>query len=240
MHKPKDYRQLLTVDTDAKTVKGNSFGYSTGIMYLAPANESGVINVCTSSTEGCRKSCLFTAGMAGKFPNIIKGRIEKTKFMVAEPTAFKDSLRYDIATLSAKAAKNGKKFCVRINGTSDLPKLSMEMAREFPEVQFYDYTKHAKPWQRVLPNYHLTYSFNGHNVPEALEALANGVNVAVVFDTAKGKPLPEQWNGYKVIDGDVSDLRFTDPKGVVVGLRAKGKAKNDTSGFVQIESASCA
>jgi hypothetical protein len=27
-------------------------------------------------------------------------------------------------------------------------------------------------------------------------------------------------------------LRFLDPKGVVVGLKAKGKAKKDTTGFV--------
>jgi hypothetical protein len=34
------------------------------------------------------------------------------------------------------------------------------------------------------------------------------------------------------INGDENDLRFLDPKGVVVGLTAKGKAKSDTSGFV--------
>jgi hypothetical protein len=35
-----------------------------------------------------------------------------------------------------------------------------------------------------------------------------------------------------VIDGDLSDLRFLDRTGVVVGVRAKGKAKKDVSGFV--------
>jgi len=37
---------------------------------------------------------------------------------------------------------------------------------------------------------------------------------------------------YKVIDGDQDDLRFLDPDGVIVGLKAKGQARKDTSGFV--------
>ena len=35
--------------------------------------------------------------------------------------------------------------------------------------------------------------------------------------------------GVPVIDGDKSDLRFNDPKGVVVGVRSKGKAKKTDS-----------
>ena len=53
-------------------------------------------------------------------------------------------------------------------------------------------------------------------------------NIAVVF---KGKELPETYKGRKVINGDISDHRFLDPAGVVVGLLAKGKAKKDNSGF---------
>jgi hypothetical protein len=44
--------------------------------------------------------------------------------------------------------------------------------------------------------------------------------------------LPETYLGLPVIDGDQSDLRFLDPQGVIVGLKAKGKGKHDTSGFV--------
>jgi hypothetical protein len=53
------------------------------------------------------------------------------------------------------------------------------------------------------------------------------MNVAVVFDR-----LPETFLGRKVIDGTLTDLRFLDEQGVVVGLEAKGKAKTDQSGFV--------
>jgi hypothetical protein len=38
--------------------------------------------------------------------------------------------------------------------------------------------------------------------------------------------------GLQCIDGDNSDIRHVDPKGVIVALYAKGKAKKDTSGFV--------
>ena len=99
-------------------------------------------------------------------------------------------------------------------------------------MQFYDYTKHPKPWLRTLPNYHLTFSHSGHNFEDCLEALQHGINVAVVFTTRRGEALPETWNGFPVIDGDLHDCRFLDPTGVVVGLRAKGMAKGSQSPFV--------
>ena len=36
-----------------------------------------------------------------------------------------------------------------------------------------------------------------------------------------------------VIDGDLTDYRPDDVKGCIVGLRAKGDARGDTSGFVR-------
>ena len=79
----------------------------------------------------------------------------------------------------------------------------------------------------------MTFSKNEANEAECVEALKLGVNVAVVFDTKKGQSLPENWNGYPVYDGDDTDVRFLDPKdGYVIGLRAKGKARKDTTGFV--------
>jgi hypothetical protein len=46
------------------------------------------------------------------------------------------------------------------------------------------------------------------------------------------KELPAKHLGWKVINGDETDLRFLDEKNVIVGLVAKGKAKKDTTGFV--------
>ncbi len=44
--------------------------------------------------------------------------------------------------------------------------------------------------------------------------------------------LPKIFKGMKVIDGDTTDMRFLDKTNRVVGLKAKGKARKDDSGFV--------
>jgi hypothetical protein len=102
----------------------------------------------------------------------------------------------------------------------------------FPSVVWYDYTKIAN--RRGLPdNYHLTWSYSGANEAYAKQhaiAKANGLNIAVVF-RRKGD-IPTEFLGLPTIDGDRDDMRFLDPKGVVVALYAKGKAKLDTTGFV--------
>jgi hypothetical protein len=143
-----------------------------------------------------------------------------------------EELKRNVAWLVARARKLGLQPAIRVNGTSDIPWLAHELAAAFPEVQFYDYTKHPRPWLRTLPNYHLTFSHSGHNVDDCVEALEHGINVAVVFTTRRGESLPQTWNGLPVIDGDSHDCRFLDPTGVVVGLRAKGMAKGSQSPFV--------
>jgi hypothetical protein len=99
----------------------------------------------------------------------------------------------------------------------------------FPDLQWYDYTK--IPNRRNLPpNYHLTFSLSESNADLAQKVLATGMSVAVVFDSKK---FPATFWNTTVVNGDTSDLRFLDPKGVIVGLSAKGPAKKDTTGFVQ-------
>lgn len=223
---------LLSVESDAKTTKGSAAGYLTGILYLAPSTESGMgIDLCPKASEECRAACLYGAGMAGVFPSIKAARIAKTRRMIEDRKGFVADLMDDIRRLQHEAKSRGMVPAVRINGTSDQPWLAQDMARAFPEVRFYDYTKLPKAWQRVLPNYHLTFSFSGNNLRDCIAALDHGVNVAVVF----AGELPAKWNGYRVVNGDASDLRFLDPKGVIVGLKAKGDARKlNTGGFVQI------
>ncbi len=95
-------------------------------------------------------------------------------------------------------------------------------------MTFYDYTKHPDRDVSGIANYSLTFSLAESNDSEAEQALAAGLNVAAVF-----KQVPTEFLGRPVVDGDESDLRFLDPKGVVVGLKAKGSAKTDKSGFVR-------
>ena len=161
--------RLLT-GQNAKTTKGEKLGILTGILYLAPANESGVMNTCTSSTPECRHACLYTAGR-GQFDSVRKGRIRKTLWLARDRASLVEERKRNVTRLVARARKMGVKPAIRLNGISDLPWLAHELAPAFPEVQFYDYTKHPKPSLRTLPNYHLTFSHSGHNIDDCLDAL---------------------------------------------------------------------
>lgn len=217
----------LSSGTDAKTVKGEKFGWKTFILYLAPHTTSGR-NVCPYASKGCAAACLFTAGR-GKFKSVREARIRKTKEFFENRKLFLDRLRVDIEDAKREAARLRMKPCFRLNGTSDIGWDAL-IIREFPKLQFYDYSKNVDAvLENNLSNYHLTFSRSEENQADCDRVLAAGKNVAVVFS---GKTKPDTWNGYPVIDGDVSDLRFLDPPGSIVGLKAKGDARKDTSGFV--------
>jgi len=223
---------LLSVGADAKTVKGEKFGYLTGILYLAPANEAGMGNLCPNASEGCKAACLFTAGR-GKMSNVRNARINKTLKFFKDKVQFVNDIAADITALIKKAGKENKKVCIRLNGTSDIPWERLDLYTKFPDIQFYDYTKSVKralDWAagKLPKNYHLTFSRSESNEVDVLKVLAAGGNVAAVFSGG----LPEKWKGFPVVDGDLSDLRFNDAKGVVVGLTAKGDGKKDETGFV--------
>ena len=221
--------KLLTID-NAKTVKGEKLNVLTGILYLAPAKVSGY-EVCPKRSVGCTLACLYTAGM-GIFSNVQKARIKKTKMFFENREEFLTLLRKDIVALEKKALKLGMKPAVRLNGTSDINWVRFNIMEEFPNVNFYDYTKVVKQLNKNIFNYNITFSRNEANDVDCLKALNNGYNVAVVFSTKKGEDLPVTWNNYSVIDGDETDVRFLDNLGCIIGLRAKGKAKEDSSGFV--------
>ena len=226
--------KLLTVE-NSKTVKGEKMGWLTGILYLAPACISGT-NVCPNSDTACRASCLYSAGR-GAFSNVQQARIRKTKELFSNNEAFIAQLNKDIDALAAKAKKLGMKPAVRLNGTSDLPWFwngTSGIMDAHRDVQFYDYTKVAPRLTSKLPkNYHLTFSRSSNNHEACLVALSRGFNVAVVFDKV---PVGIKLWCSKVVDGDLSDLRFLDVKKgrkpVIVGLKAKGKARQDKSSFV--------
>src|SRR5262245_61804798 len=128
---------LLRVEGDAKTVKGTKQGILTGILYLAPSTEAdGQHDLCMFASDECRKACLNTAGRAGIFPSIRNARVRKTLEYLADYESFKARLAKDVAKLQKEARRRNLKPAVRINGTSDIPKLAMQLAAMFPEVQF--------------------------------------------------------------------------------------------------------
>lgn len=230
--------KLLSIGNDAKTVKGEKKGVITGILYMAPAQVAGGKNMCPFSTAGCRAVCLYTAGRGG-FNSVQQARIKKTLEYQKDPVHFVNLLADDVMALMNKAAKLDMIPAVRLNGTTDVlweRGAGRSLMEQFSDVQFYDYTKFPPHMRKDLPpNYHLTFSYS--ESPHAEEWsegwFERGVNTAAVF--AGG--LPATWHNRPVIDGDESDLRFTDPKGVIVGLKTKGKARGVVdagTGFVQL------
>jgi hypothetical protein len=212
------YKTILG-ESSAKTIKGEKIGYLTGIVYLVPDE----ILCPLAKLAGCFEGCLKSAGR-GAFNSVQKARESKTQFFYNNEAAFMLSL-------------------VRPNGTSDIAFENIivhdgkTIFQLFPDVQFYDYTKHPsrKLDGKTAGNYDLTYSFSAITPkPISIKGLTNPNNsrTAVVFQ--KQSDIPNNFRGWPVIDGDNSDVRHIEPKSVVVALYAKGKAKKDNGGFVQI------
>lgn len=239
-------RTLFSIDTNAKTVKGQKYGVKTAVLYLAPARLAfdalGIPGTLCPLSElaQCEAPCLNRAGR-GQFNQIQAARLNKTIYFLLDRVGFMGQLAHELANFIRSTLAEGFTPVVRLNGTSDnrweLEPVEIDgvtypnLMSLFPDVQFYDYTK--LPNRRGLPaNYDLTFSYSG--VPEfrpyAEQALAAGMRVAVVFRSRA--EIPAQFLGVPVVDGDDSDLRPYDPAGVVVALYAKGPAKKDRSGFV--------
>ena len=230
------HKTLLTVDTNAKTVKGQKYGFLTGILYMAPADLSGQQFCPMAEMAGCKAACLNSAGR-GAMSSVQRARLSKARFFIEQRHAFMDVIAADIRRLVKRAARLGMTPLVRLNGTSDIRWESVRMRdgrtifEAFPGVQFYDYTKIAN--RRDIPaNYDLTFSWSGVAAfaEYAQRAIDSGMRIAAVFRD-RGS-IPAAFRGMRTVDGDDSDIRHLDPRGVVVALYAKGKAKRDYSGFV--------
>jgi len=229
------FTYLAGYNSSQKVQKGEKAGFDTLILYLAPAKSSG-FNVCPFATGHCIRACLAESGRAllearaGKSA-IRASRIYKTRFFHLNPQGFNALLFAEIESAVRKAEKRGQRLAVRLNGTSDISPERFTVGgrnvlQAFPKVTFYDYTKAPErlALAKRYANYHITLSYTGEGLNPAIceNALQAGGTVAVVFN---GRALPDMWNGFPVVDGDKSDLRFLDPAGTVVGLRFKRVAR---------------
>lgn len=222
-------RMLTKGQANAKLAKDSrylSFG-----LFLAPADSAGTPTVCPFASPECIALCLNESGRAEIFPAILQARKEKTQDFFRERFAFLAKLDREVSNAIKLATKLGKTAAIRCDGTSDVG-MGEEFARKYPAAQYYDYTKNPHRMRKFLrgempANYHLTFSFSGHNLSDCLEFLAAGGNVAVTFARPIGAKYvrPLEWFGFPTIDGDISDNRFLDGKGLVVALKAKGRAR---------------
>jgi hypothetical protein len=231
--------KLLTVNGNPKLVKGDKLSdkYLSAIMHLSPINT----RICPyQDIAKCKEACLNTAGRGGIFKKgestntIQEARKRKTDLFLNDRDTFMSLLVKDIQAFVRKCERLDKKPCIRLNGTSDIQWELIPVDNYanifdmFSDVQFYDYTKIPTRKVSSIKNYHLTWSYSQANDKYARLFEQVPYNKAVVFHGG----LPRLFKGIKVIDGDTTDMRFLDKQNRVVGLKAKGLAKKDTSGFV--------
>jgi hypothetical protein len=256
------FKRFFSFDSP-KAIKAKKFKYLNAINYMAPHKSAGVGNLCSHASIACINLCLGReSGQASMVSaatnwtnNVRQSRERKARYFMGERAAYMVEFAHHVAAAVRTARRKRIKLAVRPNGATDVayemirfmvdPALAGKLAKIagrpiepglhtiftlFPFVQFLDYTKNPLRFKRALPaNYDLTFSRSETNESDCLAVLASGRNVAIVF----GDGLPAMWNGFRVINGDLHDLRHLDPKGVVVGLSPKGpKAKRDMSGFV--------
>jgi len=215
--------KLLTT-RNFKTLKGTKLGFTTYILYMAPATENSKgVNLCPNASPGCATACLFTSGFGGMYEKVKIGRMNKTEWYIHNRSEFLAQLDKEITAIEKRHANSLKFVSVRLNGTSDIryEKLIIRDGKNIfqlhPDIQFYDYTKNHKRFDiELAANYQLTFSRSEENEEICLNLLSRGFNVAMVFNK-----IPATYKGFEVINGDENDLRFRDPKGVIVGLKYK-------------------
>lgn len=233
---------LGATESNPKLVKGEKLGVLSKPHNLSPASESGW-NMCAQASAGCISACLHTAGNPVSLDAKIKARLQRTRAFMTMRKTYIALVAFELEALEIKAKRLNMVPAWRPNTTSDYPFQSVALTvngkpvksliHHFSNIEAYDYTKITKKalqWEAgLLPsNYHITFSKSESNDSDVIKVLKAGGNVAAVFE----KALPESYMGFKVINGDESDVRFLDESNVIVGLKAKGKAKADDSGFV--------
>jgi hypothetical protein len=231
---PDGSKHILTTllsHANHKQAKGTGF-LSVGLTLTPRATGRAGRSLCSFATPGCAAAC-FADSARLAWPKNKRVAVARTRLLAQHPDLFFMLLAKDLASQNARAQRLGVRLVCRLNVVSDVPfeREFPALFTRFPDVQFMDYTKDV---QRVLnptrpDNYHLTFSRSERNETDCLRALKAGGNVATVF---RRPPFPREFWGYPVIDGDANDLRFLDHSPCIVGLKAKGKARRDRTGFV--------
>ena len=187
--------------------------------------------ICPASkAAGCTKPCLTWTGLAAVYASVNKARQARTDYWHADKFGFIDQIARELGNFSKTCAKQNVKGVVRLNVLSDIAWEQHEIPQQFPELFFYDYTKRAGRLGKTPSNYKLMFSYSARHQyrKQVLQAICHDVPIAAVFKNG----MPDEFLGREVIDGDQSDLWNVHAGKVVVGLKAKGPAKHDTSGFV--------
>lgn len=222
----------LLTQQNAKTTKGEKYGYKTYILYMAPHKQNSFgKNLCPNASKGCVSACLFTSGR-GKMSNVKNARIKKANYFIENRKEFLNNLHLEVTKINKK--KSSLIPCIRLNGTTDIPWENFDIIQKNPNIMYYDYSKSKKRvLQNNLKNYHLVFSRSETNNEDCREILRNNKSIAVVVTKElKNRLLIDPTINYNLVDGDLHDLIFKHAEGSIILLKSKGDGNKDTTGFV--------
>ena len=212
-----------------------------------------IYNVCASSTQSCRKNCvIWQAGNPLYIPAKRKAMLNRKNMFTLNTDLFLACLLRSIELESIYSIKNKLVMTYRGNIASDIQYENIKIlynnklttminvidkfiqSTKLDNIDniSYDYTKHYNRKQNK--NYHLAYSVTDKDINKSLTAIKNGLDLAIIFDTPKNKPLPKTYKignkVLKVFDGDKNDFIAENRKllneSSIRGLRFKYKASH--------------
>ena len=222
--------QLLGINPSTKIEKGQKINVNTAILYLAPDTTVTNKTICpNASRNGCSNDCLASSGRLGMINGQL-AQIRRTLYYLYHNESFMIQLQNEIDKYHKKY---GDTLAVRLNGTSDLN--WAEFIANNPKIQFYDYSKLRNMIvKNKNKNHHYTFSgsmYSDYSRKELTKAVNSGLNIALAFNTKGTKKdtlrIPKKLFNKKLVDFDVTDVRFKDKKGSIGYLKRKGSNVND-------------
>ena len=222
--------QLLGINPSTKIEKGQKINVNTAILYLAPDTTVTNKTICpNASRNGCSNDCLASSGRLGMINGQL-AQIRRTLYYLYHNESFMIQLQNEIDKYHKKY---GDTLAVRLNGTSDLN--WAEFIANNPKIQFYDYSKLRNMiLKNKNKNHHYTFSgsmYSDYSRKELTKAVDAGLNIALAFNTKGTKKdtlrIPKKLFNKKLVDFDITDVRFKDKKGSIGYLKRKGSNVND-------------
>lgn len=219
---PDNGSALLTLPTAQPKVGLNS--RPTASLTLTAGRADGL---CVND-GACRATCVVAESWRASTSTVSASRAARTELLTEHGSVF---LALLLDRLSWAHDRHGI-VDIRPNANSDvaweiIAPAMFDLLSSW-NGRAYDYTKRLDRVGMLTGNYRTTFSATGATREATVRRLVDrGDTVTAVFSSLA--PMPARWHGIPVVNGDTTDDRFSDPSGVIVGLKAKGKLKGLSS-----------
>ena len=150
---------ILTINSDPKTIKGLKKGYITAIIYLSPHKKSGK-NLCAFASPGCIDACLDIAGR-GKMNFTQKARLKRSHFFTKDKINYLNNVVLRISNFIQYAKNKNLIPVIRLNGTSDIPYENIKIKlNDLLQYKRLNNAKHKNVFMSFIQNNKIKESLN--------------------------------------------------------------------------------